>query len=71
MKNPHSSRGHTVYFAKIKMKELEDVYFIAVDLAGSEGQTVCNKYSDINVLYLYALILINRHWVLKMNLLKV
>merc|ERR1712176_994101 len=39
LKNPHSSRGHTCYFARIKMKGLEDVYFIAVDLAGSEGQT--------------------------------
>eukprot|EP01084_Bolivina_argentea_P065974 120264_1 len=39
LKNPHSSRGHTVYFACIKMNGLEDVYFIAVDLAGSEGQT--------------------------------
>eukprot|EP01083_Nonionella_stella_P274506 931843_1 len=39
LKNPHSSRGHTVYFARVKMKELEDVYFICVDLAGSEGQT--------------------------------
>jgi len=34
-----SSRGHTCYFCKVKMKELEDVYFVAVDLAGSEGQT--------------------------------
>ena len=39
LKNPHSSRGHTVYFCRIKMTDLEDVYFIAVDLAGSEGQT--------------------------------
>merc|ERR1712228_828241 len=39
LKNPHSSRGHTCYFARVKMKGLEDVYFIAVDLAGSEGQT--------------------------------
>ena len=39
LKNPHSSRGHTVYFCRIKMKDLEDVYFICVDLAGSEGQT--------------------------------
>eukprot|EP01084_Bolivina_argentea_P251547 421919_1 len=39
LKNPHSSRGHTVYFACVKMKDLEDVYFISVDLAGSEGQT--------------------------------
>eukprot|EP01083_Nonionella_stella_P069117 184084_1 len=39
LKNPHSSRGHTVYFNQVKMKGLEDVYFIAVDLAGSEGQT--------------------------------
>eukprot|EP01083_Nonionella_stella_P069115 184082_1 len=39
LKNPHSSRGHTVYFCQVKMTGLEDVYFIAVDLAGSEGQT--------------------------------
>eukprot|EP01083_Nonionella_stella_P177905 626882_1 len=39
LKNPHSSRGHTVYFNAVKMTGLEDVYFIAVDLAGSEGQT--------------------------------
>eukprot|EP01084_Bolivina_argentea_P065980 120274_1 len=39
LKNPHSSRGHTVYFCRVKMKGLEDVYFICVDLAGSEGAT--------------------------------
>merc|ERR1719361_2306207 len=39
LKNPHSSRGHTVYFAKVKLKGLEPVYFICIDLAGSEGQT--------------------------------
>eukprot|EP01084_Bolivina_argentea_P008832 16514_1 len=39
LKNPHSSRGHTVYFCCIKMKEMEDVYFIATDLAGSEGMS--------------------------------
>ena len=39
LKNPHSSRGHTCYFTRIKIKGLEDVYFIAIDLAGSEGQT--------------------------------
>merc|ERR1719384_2062773 len=39
LKNPHSSRGHTCYFTRVKMKGLEDVYLIAVDLAGSEGQT--------------------------------
>eukprot|EP01083_Nonionella_stella_P175293 610062_1 len=39
LKNPHSSRGHTVYFNEVKMKGLEGAYFIAVDLAGSEGQT--------------------------------
>merc|ERR1712113_1336290 len=39
LKNPHSSRGHTVYFCCVKIKGLEDVYFIAIDLAGSEGQT--------------------------------
>eukprot|EP00484_Ammonia_sp_Unknown_P003460 CAMPEP_0197077116 /NCGR_PEP_ID=MMETSP1384-20130603/212455_1 /TAXON_ID=29189 /ORGANISM="Ammonia sp." /LENGTH=965 /DNA_ID=CAMNT_0042515975 /DNA_START=26 /DNA_END=2924 /DNA_ORIENTATION=- len=39
LKNPHSSRGHTVYFNRVKMKDLEDVYFICIDLAGSEGQT--------------------------------
>lgn len=39
LKNPHSSRGHTVYFNRVKMKGLEAVYFICVDLAGSEGQT--------------------------------
>merc|ERR1719203_2077318 len=35
LKNPHSSRGHTCYFTRIKIKGLEDVYFIAIDLAGS------------------------------------
>lgn len=39
LKNPHSSRGHTVYFAKVTLKGLEPVHFICVDLAGSEGQT--------------------------------
>eukprot|EP00485_Elphidium_margaritaceum_P007764 CAMPEP_0202703876 /NCGR_PEP_ID=MMETSP1385-20130828/16668_1 /ASSEMBLY_ACC=CAM_ASM_000861 /TAXON_ID=933848 /ORGANISM="Elphidium margaritaceum" /LENGTH=1190 /DNA_ID=CAMNT_0049361797 /DNA_START=27 /DNA_END=3599 /DNA_ORIENTATION=- len=39
LKNPHSSRGHTVYFSCVKLKGLEDVYFICCDLAGSEGQT--------------------------------
>ena len=39
LKNPHSSRGHTVYFVAVKMVDFEPVYFIAVDLAGSEGQT--------------------------------
>merc|ERR1719464_778709 len=39
LKNPHSSRGHTCYFTRVKMSGLEDVYFIAIDLAGSEGQT--------------------------------
>ena len=39
VKNPRSSRGHTVYFCCIKMRDLEDVHLIAVDLAGSEGQT--------------------------------
>eukprot|EP01083_Nonionella_stella_P222968 795157_1 len=36
LKNPHSLRGHTVYFTVVKMKGLADVYFIAVDLAGLE-----------------------------------
>ena len=39
LKNCHSSRGHTVYFACVKMLELEAVYFTAVDLAGSERPT--------------------------------
>ena len=39
LKNPHSSRGHTVYFLKVKLKGLEPVHFVCVDLAGSEGQT--------------------------------
>merc|ERR1712228_234141 len=39
LKNPHSSRGHTCYFTRIKLKGLEDVYLINIDLAGSEGQT--------------------------------
>eukprot|EP01083_Nonionella_stella_P069118 184085_1 len=37
LKNLHSSRGHTVYFCRITMHDIDDVYFIAVDLAGSEG----------------------------------
>eukprot|EP01083_Nonionella_stella_P043684 117886_1 len=39
IQNPRSSRGHTVYFSQVKMKGLEDVSFIAVDLAGSEAHT--------------------------------
>jgi len=39
LKNPHSSRGHTVYFARVALRGLEDVHLILVDLAGSEGQT--------------------------------
>ena len=46
LKNPHSSRGHTVYFACVKMEELEDVYFINVDLAGSEGQTALGTKNE-------------------------
>eukprot|EP01083_Nonionella_stella_P083271 230190_1 len=46
LKNPHSSRGHTVYFARVVMTGLEDVYFIAVDLAGSEGQTALGSKDE-------------------------
>eukprot|EP01083_Nonionella_stella_P083105 229643_1 len=46
LKNPHSSRGHTVYFCRIQMVDTEDVYFIAVDLAGSEGQNALGTPSE-------------------------
>jgi len=46
LKNPHSSRGHTVYFCRVVMRELEDTYFIAVDLAGSEGQTALGTQDE-------------------------
>ena len=39
LKNYHSSRGHTIYFACVKMLELEAVYFTAVDLATRERPT--------------------------------
>ena len=34
------------YFAKVKMKGLEAVYFICVDLAGSEGQTALGTQDE-------------------------
>eukprot|EP00484_Ammonia_sp_Unknown_P019965 CAMPEP_0197027474 /NCGR_PEP_ID=MMETSP1384-20130603/7367_1 /TAXON_ID=29189 /ORGANISM="Ammonia sp." /LENGTH=713 /DNA_ID=CAMNT_0042456321 /DNA_START=31 /DNA_END=2172 /DNA_ORIENTATION=- len=46
LKNPHSSRGHTVYFNRIKMRDLEDVYLICIDLAGSEGQTALGSKQE-------------------------
>eukprot|EP01084_Bolivina_argentea_P130100 229697_1 len=46
LKNPHSSRGHTVYFCCIQMNEMEDVYFIAADLAGSEGMSALGTKAE-------------------------
>ena len=46
LKNPHSSRGHTVYFVKVKLVGLEAVHFVAVDLAGSEGQTALGSKEE-------------------------
>ena len=46
LKNPHSSRGHTVYFCRVKLVGLETVHFVAVDLAGSEGQTALGSKDE-------------------------
>ncbi len=46
LKNPHSSRGHTVYSVKVKLVGLEPVHFVCCDLAGSEGQTALGSKDE-------------------------
>ena len=55
VKIPDSLRGHTAYFAGVKMLELELVYLIAVDLAGTTDKfleglelVISKKYSILD-----------------------